>query len=300
MSSIKALGYMRIEATDVSAWREFALKVLGMVEGDGAEEGALYLRMDEMAARLVIVPGEQDRLLISGWEVADAPALQTLRETLGKAGVDFTEGTREEKSERRVEGLIRFTDPAGNVLEAFHGAQYLGRRFVSPYGHKFVTAEQGLGHVVLTCDDDAAAQAFYQDVLGFRLRDSMSLPPQLAGRPADGDPIWLRFYGCNPRHHALAFMPMPNPTGIVHLMVEVEESDDVGLALDRALRKKVPMSATLGRHTNDKMLSFYIKTPGGFDIEFGCEGLEVEDTSWVARESTAVSLWGHDFSVGFK
>jgi 3,4-dihydroxy-9,10-secoandrosta-1,3,5(10)-triene-9,17-dione 4,5-dioxygenase len=60
------------------------------------------------------------------------------------------------------------------------------------------------------------------------------------------------------------------------------------------------MSATLGRHTNDKMLSFYIKTPGGFDIEFGCEGLEVEDTSWVARESTAVSLWGHDFSVGFK
>ena len=73
-------------------------------------------------------------------------------------------------------------------------------------------------------DDDAAAQAFYQEVLGFRLRDSMSLPPQLAGRPADGDPVWLRFYGCNPRHHALAFMPMPNPTGIVHLMVEVEET----------------------------------------------------------------------------
>ncbi|GAB7068019.1 VOC family protein [Mycobacterium hodleri] len=302
--SIKALGYMRIEATDVSAWREFALKVLGMVEGSAPDkastEGALYLRMDEMAARLVIVPGEHDRLLVSGWEVADAPALQALRETLAKAGVEFTEGTREDKLERRVEGLIRFVDPAGNVLEAFHGAQYLGRRFVSPYGHKFVTAEQGLGHVVLTCDDDAAAQAFYQDVLGFRLRDSMSLPPQLVGRPADSDPIWLRFYGCNPRHHALAFMPMPNPTGIVHLMVEVEEADDVGLCLDRALRRKVKMSATLGRHTNDKMLSFYIKTPGGFDIEFGCEGLEVEDTSWVARESTAVSLWGHDFSVGFK
>jgi 3,4-dihydroxy-9,10-secoandrosta-1,3,5(10)-triene-9,17-dione 4,5-dioxygenase len=298
--TLKALGYMRIEATDVAAWREFGLKVLGMVEGDGAIPDALYLRMDDFAARLVIVPGDRDRLLISGWEVADAPALQSLRETLAKAGVEFVEGTREEKSERRVEGLIRFSDPAGNVLEAFHGAQYLGRRFVSPYGHKFVTAEQGLGHVVLTCDDDAAAQAFYQDVLGFRLRDSMSLPPQLAGRPADGDPIWLRFYGCNPRHHALAFMPMPNPTGIVHLMVEVENSDDVGLCLDRANRRKVKMSATLGRHTNDKMLSFYMKTPGGFDIEFGCEGLEVEDDGWIARESTAVSLWGHDFSVGFK
>ncbi|TGD86094.1 2,3-dihydroxybiphenyl 1,2-dioxygenase [Mycolicibacterium sp. CH28] len=298
--TLKALGYMRIEATDVAAWREFGLKVLGMVESDGAIPDALYLRMDEFAARLVIIPGERDRLLIAGWEVADAAALQGLRETLGKSGVEFSEGTREEKSERRVEGLIRFSDPAGNVLEAFHGAQYLGRRFVSPYGHKFVTGEQGLGHVVLTCDDDAAAQAFYQDVLGFRLRDSMSLPPQIAGRPADGDPVWLRFYGCNPRHHALAFMPMPNPTGIVHLMVEVENSDDVGLCLDRAYRRKVKMSATLGRHTNDKMLSFYMKTPGGFDVEFGCEGLQVEDNGWVARESTAVSLWGHDFSVGFK
>ena len=298
--SIKALGYMRIEATDVAAWREFGLKVLGMVEGEGAIPGALYLRMDDFAARLVIVPGEKDRLLVSGWEVADAAALQSLRETLAKAGVEFVEGTRDETRERRVEGLIRFSDPAGNTLEAFYGAQYLGRRFVSPYGHKFVTAEQGLGHVVLTCDDDAAAQAFYLDVLGFKLRDSMSLPPQIAGRPADADPVWLRFYGCNPRHHALAFMPMRNPTGIVHLMVEVENSDDVGLCMDRANRKKVKMAATLGRHINDKMLSFYMKTPGGFDMEFGCEGLEVEDESWIARESVGISLWGHDFSVGFK
>ncbi|RDI66141.1 iron-dependent extradiol dioxygenase HsaC [Nocardia pseudobrasiliensis] len=298
--SIRALGYMRIEATDIPAWREYGTKVLGMMEGDGPDKDALYLRMDEFPARLVIVPGETDRLQVSGWEVADSPALQRLRDRLSDAGVAFKEGSKEEAAERRVEALIRFEDPDGNTLEAFHGAQYVARRFVSPYGHRFVTAEQGLGHVVLTCTDDASAQAFYQDVLGFRLRDSMRLPPQMVGRPADGDPAWLRFYGCNPRHHALAFLPLPNPTGIVHLMVEVENSDDVGLCLDRALRRKVKMSATLGRHINDKMLSFYMKTPGGFDIEFGCEGLEVEDESWIARESTAVSLWGHDFSIQFR
>ncbi|WP_327143408.1 iron-dependent extradiol dioxygenase HsaC [Nocardia sp. NBC_01327] len=298
--SIRALGYMRIEATDMAAWREYGLKVLGMMEGTGPDPTALYLRMDDFPARLVIVPGERDRLQISGWEVTDAPALQDIRERLSKAGIAFREGTKDEVEDRRVEALISFEDPSGNVLEAFHGSQYLARRFMSPYGHKFVTAEQGLGHVVLTCTDDAAAQTFYQDVLGFRLRDSMKLPPQMVGRPADGDPAWLRFYGCNPRHHALAFLPLPNPTGIVHLMVEVENSDDVGLCLDRAARKKVKMSATLGRHINDKMLSFYMKTPGGFDIEFGCEGLEVEDTSWIARESTAVSLWGHDFTVGMR
>ncbi len=92
---------------------------------------------------------------------------------------------------------------------------------------------------------------------------------------------------------------MPTPSGIVHLMIEVEPTPTTsGLCLDRALRRKVPMSATLGRHVNDLMLSFYMKTPGGFDIEFGCEGRQVHDDDWVARESTAVSLWGHDFTVG--
>ncbi|MET7768086.1 iron-dependent extradiol dioxygenase HsaC [Nocardia sp. NPDC005366] len=298
--SIRSLGYLRIETANMAAWREYGLKVLGMVEGNGSDPESLYLRMDEFPARLVIVPGDKERLLISGWETANAGELQDIRDRLDAAGVPFKEGTAAEKLDRRVDGLIRFEDPSGNTLEAFHGVALEARRLVTPYGHRFVTEEQGLGHVVLSTTDDAASLVFYRDVLGFRLRDSMRMPPQMVGRPADGEPAWLRFFGCNPRHHSLAFLPLPTPSGIVHLMLEVENADDVGLALDRALRKKVPMSATLGRHVNDKMLSFYMKTPGGFDVEYGCEGLEVEDESWIARESTAVSLWGHDFTVGMK
>lgn len=297
---IRSLGYLRIEATDMARWREFGLKVLGMVEGKGSTPGALYLRMDDFPARLVIVPGESDRLLASGWEAATEAELDEVAKRLASAGVSYVEGSAEDLAERRVNGLIRFEDPSGNTLEVFHGAALEHRRVVSPYGHRFVTEEQGLGHVVLSTSDDEAALHFYRDVLGFRLRDSMRLPPQFVGRPADGPPAWLRFFGCNPRHHSLAFLPMPTPSGIVHLMVEVENTDDVGLTLDRAMRKKVPMSATLGRHVNDLMLSFYMKTPGGFDVEFGCEGRQVSDEDWIARESTAVSLWGHDFSVGYQ
>ncbi|AFA75115.1 iron-dependent extradiol dioxygenase HsaC [Gordonia polyisoprenivorans VH2] len=298
-SPIRSLGYMRIEATDVDAWREYGLKVLGMVEGAGTVDGALYLRMDDFPARLVIVPGEHDRLASSGWECANASALQDVRDRLSAAGVVYREAKDEELLERQVVEMIVFTDPAGNTIEAFHGVALQHRRIVSPYGHRFVTGEQGLGHVVLTCDDDKAALEFYRDVLGFSLRDSMRLPPQAVGREEGDEVPWLRFLGCNPRHHSLAFLPIPNSTGIVHLMVEVENSDDVGLCLDRALRRKVKMSATLGRHVNDLMLSFYMKTPGGFDVEFGCEGRTVADDDWIARESTAVSLWGHDFTVGF-
>ncbi|NDK88777.1 2,3-dihydroxybiphenyl 1,2-dioxygenase [Gordonia desulfuricans] len=297
---IRSLGYMRIEATDVAAWREYGLKVLGMVEGKGTTEGALYLRMDDFPARLVIVPGEHDRLSSSGWECANSAALQEVRDRLSAAGVVYREAKDTELVDRCVDEMIIFTDPAGNTLEAFCGVALQHRRIVSPYGHKFVTGDQGLGHVVLTCSDDNAALEFYRDVLGFSLRDSMRLPPQAVGREEGDEVPWLRFLGCNPRHHSLAFLPIPNSTGIVHLMVEVENSDDVGLCLDRALRKKVPMSATLGRHVNDLMLSFYMKTPGGFDVEYGCEGRQVDDGDWVARESTAVSLWGHDFTVGFR
>ena len=38
--SIRSLGYLRIEATDMAAWREYGLKVLGMVEGKGVPHGA--------------------------------------------------------------------------------------------------------------------------------------------------------------------------------------------------------------------------------------------------------------------
>ena len=295
---IRSLGYLRIEATDMAAWREYGLKVLGMIEGNGANPDALYLRMDDFPARLVIFPGERDRLAQAGWEVANEGELAEIAAALDTAGVVVEKAGDDDLKDRRVNGLIRFDDPSGNTLEVFHGAALEHRRVVSPYGHTFVTGEQGLGHVVLSTRDDEEALHFYRDVLGFKLRDSMRLPPQLVGRPADGPPAWLRFFGCNPRHHSLAFLPMPTPSGIVHLMIEVGNADDVGLAMDRAARRKVPMSATLGRHVNDLMLSFYMKTPGGFDVEFGTEGRQVEDETWIARESTAVSLWGHDFGVG--
>src|SRR5215468_5610807 len=54
-----SLGYLRIESVDVAAWREFGVRALGMVEGRGPDPDALYLRMDEFPARLVIVPGRR-------------------------------------------------------------------------------------------------------------------------------------------------------------------------------------------------------------------------------------------------
>ena len=76
---------------------------------------------------------------------------------------------------------------------------------------------------------------------------------------------------------------MPAPAGIVHLMIEVAALDDVGRALDRCTRRGAPVSASLGRHANDLMVSFYVRTPGGFDIEYGTDGRLVDDATWVSQ-----------------
>jgi 3,4-dihydroxy-9,10-secoandrosta-1,3,5(10)-triene-9,17-dione 4,5-dioxygenase len=242
----------------------------------------------------VIVPGEREGLLASGWEVPGESDLAEVGRALEEAGVAVKAGTPAELAERRVARLLRFDDPAGNALEVFSGAALDHRPAASPYGNRFVTGFLGLGHVVLPVSDDESALRFYTDVLGFRLRDSMRMAPELFGRPA-GPPLWMRFLGCNPRHHSLALAPFPAPAGIVHLMIEVASLDDVGRAMDRCARRGAPASATLGRHANDLMVSFYVRTPGGFDIEYGTDGRLVDDATWVSQETTAISLWGHRF-----
>lgn len=92
----------------------------------------------------------------------------------------------------------------------------------------------------------------------------------------------------------------PVPSGCVHVMVEVDSMTEVGRAHDRMTARQVPISATLGQHLNDRMTSFYMKTPSGFDLEFGCGGLQVDWERHSPFEFTRVSIWGHDFNAGQK
>lgn len=286
---ISSLGYLRIQSTDPGTWREFGTKVLGMAEGKGPDTGSVYLRMDDFPARLIIEGGDSDRLLACGWEARDDSALNGVQQALAEAGVPAKEAADAELARRRVRRMLSFDDPSGNSHEVFAGAALASRPAITPYGTSFVTGELGLGHVVLPVSDNSKTRELFTDVLGFRLRDTMRLPlgPQ---------PLPMHFLGTNARHHSLALAPFPAPAGIVHLMVETSSIDDVGRTLDRAGRNNALVSATLGRHANDHMVSFYVQTPGGFDIEYGTGGLLVDDATWVARETTAISLWGHRFA----
>ncbi|MGW5453689.1 biphenyl-2,3-diol 1,2-dioxygenase [Nocardia sp. NPDC003979] len=293
MTDIKSLGYVKIQTADMDRWRKFAFEVLGFAQGSGPDEDALYLRMDERAARIVVVPGESDAVVTIGWEVRDHAALVRVQEAVTAAGIAVKPLSVEEADARRVEEAITFQDPTGATLEVFHGALLDHSPVVTPFGAKFVTGAQGLGHVVLPTMDLGGAFEFYTEVLGFRPRGAFRIPA-----PPEYGPVRIRFLGVNERHHSLALCPAPHggAPGLIHIMVEVDSLDAVGQALDRVSKDGFSVSSTLGRHTNDKMVSFYVRAPGGWDIEFGTEGMRVDEQYYTAEEITADSYWGHDWS----
>lgn len=288
----KSLGYITISTDDIERWRHFAFGVLGFAAGSGPDPAALYLRMDERAARIVLVPGDTERVLAVGWEVRDGAALRRLKSVLDGAGIAFKELSAREADARRVEEVITFEDPAGIALEVFHGAVLDHSPVVTPFGARFVTGDQGLGHVVLPATDPGGLFDFYTEILGFRSRGAFRIPA-----PPEFGPIRVRFLGINARHHSLAIAPAMHQRdpGVVHIMVEVDTLDAVGRALDRVNAEGLQVSSTLGRHTNDKMVSFYVRTPGDWDIEFGTDGMRVDENSYTAEEITADSYWGHQW-----
>lgn len=294
MTDIRGLGYLRIQTKDVPRWRELVVDGLGMAEGSGPEPDGLYLRVDERRSRLIVLPGDTDKALAVGWEVRDQFALQRVREQVEKSGVVVDVLSEEESRYRDAEQVFAFDDPSGTRVEVFFGPVLDHSPVVTPHGGRFVTGAQGLGHVVLPTPAFEEAYTFYTEVLGFLPRGAIRLGPADAPGPARR----VRFMGVNQRHHSLALCPAPHSgePGMVHLMTEVDTLDAVGQALDRLGKLGFSISSTLGRHTNDRMVSFYVRAPGGWDLEFGTEGMLVDEAHYTAEEITADSYWGHDWS----
>ncbi len=269
------LGYVGISARDTQAWTSFGPEVLGMqlVPGDDG----VRLRMDDRAYRFLIRPGADDGLGFIGWELASLDDLAAAEAELGAAGVPVSRASASECDARQVAGLLRCVDPAGYQLELFSGmhnapAPFTPGRPISG----FRTGQMGLGHVVIGAPELEAARDFYLRLFGFKLSDFY------------GDRIV--FLHCNPRHHSLGLVRAP--VGLRHIMLEVNEIDDVGTGFDVCQSRGV-LTRALGRHTNDWMFSFYLMTPARFEIEYGCNGRVIDDATWHVAELTQTSFWGH-------
>jgi len=294
MSKIRALSYFVAQIRDVQQWQHYAENVLGMMTRP-APGGGLYIKMDDRPFRMLVVEGAEPRYLASGWELGSKAAFDAMLARLEASGVAYELADAAFCDQRQVNQAALLQDPAGNRHELTWGYRSDCEPFVSPQGvPRFLTGDMGLGHTVLPTPNFDECAAFYQDVLGFEISDIFNFRP-VPEAPATR----IHFLHCgNARHHSLAIAEYDVPSKCVHVMVEVDSMTEVGRADDRRQAHGVALSATLGQHLNDRMTSFYMKTPSGFDLEYGWGGLQVDWDQHTAFEFTKVSIWGHDFSAG--
>ena len=285
-AEVSQLGYLGFEVKDLAAWEAFATRILGLEVVDRKADGAFALRMDGHAARFFITPGPADDLSALGWQTESDDDLIAVVKRLGAAGVDVREATDAERAARGVERLFLFRDPAGNPSEIYRGPS-IARRPFEPRAVRsgFVADRLGLGHAVIRANSKEESTRFYTETLGFRLSDHIVC--EYYGFKVD-----LSFFHANARHHSVAFGDAQKKR-IHHFMLEVRSMDDVGLAFDRALRSRVRIMQTLGKHPNDGMFSFYARTPSGFQFELGWGGRIVDDATWKPQTHDRISEWGH-------
>ncbi len=283
------LGYLGIDASDTAAWERFANEVLGLQSNGAGPDGALYLKMDENHHRITLHPGERDDVAYCGWEVADAASARAVAKRLRAQGARVTECTEAQARARGVEGLVSVRDPNGVANEIYWGPmRERESAFVSPRGVRgFRTGELGFGHIVLAVDDYDQSLRFYRDGLGLLVSDYLELDM------GAGEKTTVAFLHSSPRHHSLAIVQFPAERRLHHFMLQVNDLDDVGTALDLCRDRGVPIATSLGRHTLDLTTSFYMTTPSGFLVEYGQGGLEIDDSTWQVQTYDEASIWGH-------
>jgi len=294
MASVTQLGYLGIGVSDLARWEHFATDVLGLEVNGADADGSTFLRMDEYHHRFILRPGGDDDVAFVGWEVRDQAALNEIAERLRADGVEVSAATPQEARARRVVEYLKLKDPSGIPTEIYFGPLMT---FEQPFKSArplsgFVTGELGMGHIVIRVDDSAKSLRFYRDLLGLRISDFIDMRSRRGG-----DPISLTFMHCNPRHHSIAFGVIPAPKRLMHFMLQCRHVDDVGSTYYLCQDQGVEISGTIGRHTNDHMMSFYLRTPSGFEVEYGWGARIVDDATWQVQKHEAPSIWGHRGSL---
>lgn len=288
MTGVTELGYVVFGVSDLRAWEQFAGIILGLeiVKEEGGKSA--FLRADEWHHRIALEQDGADDLIGAGLRVAGPAEFSAMQRNLSDHQIAFELGDAAFAAKRHVLEILRLEDPAGNPLEIFHGPRvdshmpfYPARRM---YG-RFVTGTGGVGHMIMGHEDLNAQYEFYR-LLGMRGSLEYRIP---AG---SGNTLDILFMHCNERDHTLAFgLPSVEGKHINHLMLEVDNLDDVYMTYELVKASSFPVMIDPGKHANDRMFSFYFQSPSGFQIEVGYGGRPATHQS----EYYVRDTYGHQF-----
>ncbi|MCD0453012.1 VOC family protein [Actinocorallia sp. API 0066] len=284
------LGYLVIETERFTDWRRFGADAIGL-HVDELDADRMRFRLDSHECRFLLVRGPAEDVVTIGWHLADHTAFEHVEARVLASGVPFRRGTEQEAAARGVERLLRFPGPKGITQEIFTSPR-ISAEPLRMTARGFVTGEGGLGHVAITSTKPTELHGYFAHVLDARLTDFID-------ETINGAKLKIRFLRVNERHHSIAIaavrgLPVnPIRTRVQHLNVQAAHLDDLAQSYERVHTLGFRMALSIGQHTNDKELSYYARTPSGFEWELGWNPILVNESTWLPKTHQGISIWGH-------
>lgn len=284
-------GYAVVTTRKLDAWRQFGRDALGL-HMDERGPDLVSFRMDELERRLIVRSGDDEDYTSLGLEVTSSAALDEILRRLKARGVVVAEHAGPEADLRGVDRFWSFDGPKRQTIELFETARSTAEPLQLGMSG-FLTGEAGLFHVAITSKDPDRMIEFWQEIFDARLSDKIE-------ETMSGVDMLITFLRLNERHHSIAVARTkglkldPIPTKIQHMAFQVGEMDDVTRAFERCKAMGYEIAMSMGQHTNDREVSFYVVSPSGFEIELGWNPLVVNEDEWdpqIVHQGT--SIWGH-------
>ncbi len=288
-AAITDIAHVRYQATDLDAMESF-LRDFGL-HRSARTATTLYMRAGNGVHHAHVTElGATNRTIGFGLLAGSAGQLSAVAQRVGAPVEDNPEPGGGQR--------VRFTDPAGFVVDVLHGQQRLaplaqrapvamnvaGQR--NRLGQTIRLKPQPssvvrLGHVALKVADFAKAFAFYRDVLGMRLSDSY-----WAG--AEDNTI-AAFMHCGlgaefTDHHTVAMIAAPDGVSrFDHAAFEVLDLDDLAHGGEFLGSRGRTHSWGIGRHIQGSQLFDYWRDPFGNKVEHWTDGDFVNDETPVGH-----------------
>lgn len=291
MAELHCLSYIVATAKNLSEWETFGTDIIGMVINDKTNN-SISFKMDAEPWRVKIETGDSEDMTHAGWKLNSEAELVDYVNSLEEKGIEVTKESYETAEARNVKTLYSIADPNGYRHEFYAERTNVDTSLKQHgsviRGNGFKTEDLGLGHILPVAKNYQESLDFYKNILGLRYSDRI-IQEIAPGITADA----TFFHTQTGRHHSLATGQFPSSKVLNHLMLEFQDMNDVGAAYDRATKAGVPIVLELGHHPNDKMFSFYMRTPSGFGVELGHGGIVIDEKNWEPQVYPVMSDWGH-------
>lgn len=268
---LKKFSHAAIGAKDLSRQKDFYVDKLHMKVVEETPK-SIFLRAAEKHHHMLELMGDYKGLDHMAFEVEDDDELDRARHILEKRGIKVFQQNGD--TEPGIQRLLRFKDPEGNTIElvsnvAEHAEDYAGDS----------SMPLSLDHVTIFTGNVKKQEAFYKEVLGMRIRDTV--------------PNFLSFLTCTSIHHSLGFISLPK-RGFQHIAFNYANRSNMMNAMVELNDAGFTRIEGPGRHGPGNSLFTYFEDPEKNLVELIAEAELLDDPlhqPGVWKQKQALDLW---------